>query len=250
MFKKRLIEEYKIFTDFYIKEAIIFVLSKVKYNDVDIVKFFEKLIKEERNLSAKSIKRIAEYFGDEYGYIRWNRENLYDFKQDAIISDFMDDLLLTVDLMNKEFLPFRYWGKDHIDMHTKFLKNDKHIIGDINNYLEQKYQCVRTGDCNGSVAFERRIMAEISPKADIETLDMNSFFESYEVIIKKLFNHYQVTNKKTERHMREEDFHDSVYMKCVDIATGLYYGSLMCNYYTNQFATYNNNQNKKRNHVG
>lgn len=135
-------------------------------------------------------------------------------------------------------------------MHTKFLKNDKHIIGDINNYLEQKYQCVRTGDCNGSVAFERRIMAEISPKADIETLDMNSFFESYEVIIKKLFNHYQVTNKKTERHMREEDFHDSVYMKCVDIATGLYYGSLMCNYYTNQFATYNNNQNKKRNHVG
>lgn len=71
---------------------------------------------------------------------------------------------------------------------------------------------------------------------------MNSFFESYEVIIKKLFNHYQVTNKKTERHMREEDFHDSVYMKCVDIATGLYYGSLMCNYYTNQFATYNNNQ--------
>lgn len=250
VFKKRLIEEYKIFTDFYIKEAIIFVLSKVKYNDVDIVKFFEKLIKEERNLSAKSIKRIAEYFGDEYGYIRWNRENLYDFKQDAIISDFMDDLLLTVDLMNKEFLPFRYWGKDHIDMHTKFLKNDKHIIGDINNYLEQKYQCVRTGDCNGSVAFERRIMAEISPKADIETLDMNSFFESYEVIIKKLFNHYQVTNKKTERHMREEDFHDSVYMKCVDIATGLYYGSLMCNYYTNQFATYNNNQNKKRNHVG
>ncbi len=242
VFKKRLIEEYKIFTDFYIKEAIIFVLSKVKYNDVDILKFFEKLIKEERNLSAKSIKRIAEYFGDEYGYIRWNRENLYGFKQDAIISDFIDDLLLTVDLMNKEFLPFRYWGKDHIDMHTKFLKNDKHIIGDINNYLEQKYQCVRTGDCNGSVAFERRIMAEISPKADIETLDMNSFFESYEVIIKKLFNHYQVTNKKTERHMREEDFHDSVYMKCVDIATGLYYGSLMCNYYTNQFATYNNNQ--------
>ena len=69
------------------------------------MKFFEKLIKEERNLSAKSIKRIAEYFGDEYGYIRWNRENLYGFKQDAIISDFIDDLLLTVDLMNKEFLP-------------------------------------------------------------------------------------------------------------------------------------------------
>ena len=43
--------------------------------------------------------------------------------------------------------------------------------------------------------------------------------------------------------MREEDFIHSVYMKCVDIATGLYYGSLMCNHYTNQFATFNNNQN-------
>ena len=44
-------------------------------------------------------------------------------------------------------------------------------------------------------------------------------------------------------NMREEDFNHSVYMKCVDIATGLYYGSLMCNHYTNRFATYNNYQN-------
>lgn len=44
-------------------------------------------------------------------------------------------------------------------------------------------------------------------------------------------------------NMREVDFNHSVYMKCVDIATGLYYGSLMCNHYTDQFATYNNRQN-------
>ena len=43
--------------------------------------------------------------------------------------------------------------------------------------------------------------------------------------------------------MREVDFNHSVYMKCVDIATGLYYGSLMCNHYTDQSATYNNRQN-------
>lgn len=43
--------------------------------------------------------------------------------------------------------------------------------------------------------------------------------------------------------MREEDFRNSTFMKCVDIATGLFYGSLMCNYYTNEFATYNNTQN-------
>ena len=32
-------------------------------------------------------------------------------------------------------------------------------------------------------------------------------------------------------------------MKSVDVATGIYYGSLMCNYFTNEFATYNNYQN-------
>ena len=38
-------------------------------------------------------------------------------------------------------------------------------------------------------------------------------------------------------------FQNSIFMKCVDVAIGICYGSLMCNYFTNEFATYNNYQN-------
>jgi len=242
-YKNRLMEDYECLTDCYIKEAVIFVLANMSLNDTNITDFFHSLINYEQTLPAKSIKRIARYLGDEYGYIGWNRENLYVFNENANISDFMGNILLEIDLKNKGFLPFRYWGKDHIDMHTKFLKNDKYIINEINDYLEEKYSCVRNGECNGSMVFERRIMPEISSKAKIDILDKHSFFESYEAVLKQVFDSYKVTGDSRVRDMREEDFHNSVFMKCVDIATGLYYGSLMCNYYTDQFATYNNVQN-------
>ena len=34
----------------------------------------------------------------------------------AILKFNLNDILLNVDLMNKDFWPFRYFGKDHIDM--------------------------------------------------------------------------------------------------------------------------------------
>ena len=80
--------------------------------------------------------------------------------------------------------------------------------------------------------------------AEIETVDMNSFLQCFEQVFRYVFEYYETSADRKSMNMREEDFIHSVYMKCVDIATGLYYGSLMCNHYTNQFATYNNYQNR------
>ena len=46
----------------------------------------------------------------------WNRKDLYKYNQNAEVSDYLNDILLNVDLLNKDFWPFRYFGKDHIDM--------------------------------------------------------------------------------------------------------------------------------------
>ena len=46
----------------------------------------------------------------------WNRKDLYKYNQNAEVSDYLNDILLNVDLMNKDFWPFRYFGKDHIDI--------------------------------------------------------------------------------------------------------------------------------------
>lgn len=239
----RLIIEYERIFDFYIQEAVIYVLSQIKKANDKILNFYNKIIENQDDLTAKSIRRISTYFGNPYSYIKWNRKNLFKYNKDAVVSDYLNDILFSVDLMNKDFLPFRYWGKDHIDMHTRFLMNDKHEIEKINDYLCEKYSCVSGGNCSGLMTFERMIMPEIRPIAEIEVMDMNSFLENFETVFRNIFKYFNIPTDKETMNMREEDFHSSVYMKCVDIATGLYYGSLMCNYYTNEFATYNNNQN-------
>ena len=239
----KLISEYDKIIDLYIQEAVIYVLSQMYQSNETIIDFYNEIISSHENLTAKSIRRIATYLGDPYAFIAWNRKDLYKYSQNALVSDYLSDILFAVDLMNKDFLPFRYWGKDHIDMYTRFLANEKYEIKRINDYLKNKYACVCGGECSGWMAFENRIMPEIEPMAEIETVDMNSFLQCFEHVFRYIFEYYGTSADRKSINMREEDFNHSVYMKCVDIATGLYYGSLMCNHYTNQFATYNNNQN-------
>ena len=240
---EKLIGEYEKILDFYIQEAVIFVLSQIKKERKSVAEFYNKIIIKQEGLTAKSIRRIASYLGSPYSFITWNRKDLYKFDYNAEVSDFLNDILFYVDLMNKDFLPFRYWGKNHIDMYTKFLSNSKNEIKSINDYLNNKYSCVQGGECSGWMAFENRIRPEIESMAKIETVDMNSFMQSFENVFRYIFEYYGMSSNVKFVDMREEDFIHSVYMKCVDIATGLYYGSLMCNHYTNQFATFNNNQN-------
>ena len=239
----KLISEYDKILDLYIQEAIIYVLSQMHQGNEKIIAFYNDTIRSHDNLSAKSIRRIATYLGDSYAFITWNRKDLYKYNKNAQVSDYFSDILFSVDLMNKDFLPFRYWGKDHIDMYTKFLANEKFEIKRINDYLSNKYACVCGGECSGWMAFENRIMSEIELMAEIETVDMNSFLQCFEQVFRYVFEYYETSVDRKSMNMRGEDFIHSVYMKCVDIATGLYYGSLMCNHYTNQFATYNNYQN-------
>ena len=238
-----LIAEYDKILDLYIQEAVIYVLSQMHQDKQIIIAFYNKAISTQESLSAKSIRRIATYLGNPYAFITWSRKDLYRYNKNAQVSDYLSDILFLVDLMNKNFLPFRYWGKDHIDMHTRFLANKKFEIKEINDYLSKKYACVSGGECSGWTEFEKRIIPEIESIAKIETVDINSFLQCFEQVLRYVFEYYETLADSKSMNIREEDFIHSVYMKCVDIATGLYYGSLMCNHYTNQFATYNNYQN-------
>lgn len=240
-YKSRILMEYDSIDDFYIKESIIQVLS-LSHGDGEIKLFFEMLVREEEDLSAKSIKRIAAFLGDQYSYIRWNRINHFTDIEQAIISDYLHKILFRVDLIDKDFLPFRYRWKNQIDMFEKFLKNDKRRIDDFNRNLEEKYYCVRGGECSGSEVFKRIIFCEFKLNAELESLDMGSFMVSYEQIIKRVFSFYNIVESELPTKLYPEIMLNSTYMKCIDIATGLFYGSLMCNYYTDQFSTYNSYQ--------
>lgn len=238
---EKIINEYNNIYDLYIQEAIIFVLSNIKKKKERIDVFFKLVIKQ-RNVTAKSIKRIALYFDKPYSYIEWNRPDLYSLKQDAEISNSLDSMLREVDFQNKDFLPFRYWSKNNITIFTRFLETSKQQIKNINSYLNNKYECVRNGKCNGWMGFEDVILHEFPSSTEIKTLDDKSFLMSFENVLRDVFSIYRLDFDDNQINLREEDFKNSIYMKCVDIATGIYYGSLMCNHYTNIFSTFNNYQ--------
>ena len=233
-----LIDDYQKFPDHYIKESIIFVLSQTEHSNSTVTAFFTYLIHEESELTAKSIKRIAKYLGNQYGYIEWTRKDLYHYVPNATISDFLKKIIRTVSLRNKYILPFDYWEKDDARFYIEFLKEDKQVIHSINSFLEEKYPCIRTGKCLGSITFEEHIKDEISEFYDSSILDHTSLLYSLDLIMNSVFTTYKVTDPPEDI----QDFENSLYVKCVTIAIELLYGSLMCNYYTNRFATYNNRQ--------
>lgn len=241
-YKNILIETYIIIKDPYIKESIIYVLANYLNNDKEIFEFFSKLIKNESQLTAKSIKRISLYINKKYDYINWKRDNLYNESKNKNISDFLNEILLIIDFKDKDFMPFRYWGKDNIEMHSEFLSINKSIILEFNQLLEKEFICVKNGECNGSLSFEENIYKEFDINFKDYVLNQISFFDSFEKVIKNIFNLFQESTNKKNPYKYNEDFMNSIFMKCIDIATGIYYGSLMCNYYTNEFATYNNYQ--------
>lgn len=239
-YRNKLIKEYKDIYDFYIKESIIFVLSKDEPNNMDIIKFFKDLIISEKYLSAKSIKRMSEYLNEEY--ISWDRPNFYNYKNDAHISEKMHNLLFDICLKNKNFFPFEYRGRNKITMHDDFLAADKKEVYKFNKYLEENYSCVKVGYCNGRLCFEDFVKEEVRNNFDLRKLDNKSFFYSFEKILFKILDLYEVSIDLRD-YIYEDDFKNSLFMKCVDIATGIYYGSLMCNYYTSEFVSYNYDEN-------
>ena len=122
------------------------------------------------------------------------------------ISDSLNDIFFSVDLMNKDFLPFRYWSKEHIDMHTRFLQVDKQDIFKLNHFLEEKFLCVKTGECNGLMSFENHIKSEYNIDLRKQVLDNNAFFASFESVIKEIFSLFQEPYDEIERIGGEEEF--------------------------------------------
>ena len=230
--------------DYYIKESIIRVVSSIHKYKLKVFPFFESLIESDNTLSAKSIKRIASFVGNNYGYIHWAKKNLYDDNKSEAdeISEEMNRLLFRVDIHDKGFLPFRYWGRDNINEYRRFLSVDKEEVYELNELLAKKFQCVKSGECNGLMIFENWLMSEFSVGYKEQLLNQRISLQSLEQVMRQVFDEYQAVFDADRWSQREEELFDSLQIKCVDVAIGLYYGSLMCNYYTNVFATFNSPQ--------
>lgn len=236
-----LIDFFKKIHDDYIKDSIIFVLSSCQQNS-KIRNFFTELINNQDFVLAKSLKRIFDYLGNSYGYINCSKKNLFCLESVTPSENFID-ILQSVDLYEKNLLPFRFWGADSFTGHNDFLKIDKKVISDFNTKLKNDFACVKTGDCNGNLMFSKKVEEYYGVSFEDQTLAKQEFLSSFEKVFTDVFSLYGLPfNRNDRKYIDGSDFESSLLRKCTCISIDRFYGSLMCNYYSSDFGTFNNSQ--------
>lgn len=227
--------------DHYIQDSLIHVLS-MSQSDKRINEFLEILWVKKDFLMAKSIQRISEYLNRPYGYIALSKDHLFDSNANTVSEDFLR-FLTRIDLMEKELLPFRFWGVKSFSSNVKFLSIDKQSISEFNNELAKTFSCVKTGDCCGILGFQKKAEDYLGVSFEEKTLDGTAMLSSMERVFRYAFAMYGLEFSFDSYLKQDEyDFSASIFRKCTCIAIDIFYGSLMCNYYTKEFGTYNNIQ--------
>jgi hypothetical protein len=145
--------------------------------------------------------------------------------------------------MEKELLPFRFWGIESFQHEVNFLSADKSAIKDFNERVTKEFNCVKSGDCNGRMDFQNKAEEYFGVSFEDELLDGIAFLSSLESVFRKVFQMYGLPFDADAYFKQDErDFGASIFRKCTCIAIDVFYGSLMCNYYSPEFSTYNNYQ--------
>lgn len=220
--------------DAYIKDAIIHALSSCEMNP-RIEVFFREILKDKEFTLAKSIRRICGYLKEDYCYIDCFKRDLIDKSVEKPSKEFID-IIHWIDLFEQHLLPFRVFGTGHIENSLKFLSTDKNAIKEFNQKLVEDFNCVEKGNCCGSMIFEERAMEYYNVAYNKATFNSDIILSSFERIVRDVFIKYGLP---FEHKYTSNDFTSSRLRKCICIATDIFIGGLMCNYYSNDFETFN-----------
>ena len=79
---EKLIGEYEKILDFYIQEAVIFVLSQIKKECKSAAEFYNKIINKPRKINRKAFVELL-IFGPHIHLLRGSRKDLYKFDYNA-----------------------------------------------------------------------------------------------------------------------------------------------------------------------
>lgn len=222
--------------DFYIQDAVIETLFYHKNNKI-IERFFHGLKLDYNFLSAVNNARISDYLNEQYDYINWKKKNLF-FLATRKVSNEFESLLFRIDTFAKDLLHFRYWNRNTLDqMYPNFLNTDKQLLLYVNNELKKNFSCVKQGECNCEKLFEDTIVKLY--EIPIKSFPANSFLKSFEKVFNEVFSkyYYHFDGKDDEQTYR--NFNNSLLRKLTVISQDIYYGSLMCNYFTDDFSSFN-----------
>ncbi len=223
--------------DEYIKNGIVGVLASLTQEHRDLIEnLFSILIKDKKETNAYRLHKISQYLYGENVYIKWKKKNRLRFLGNKKAMDEVYSLLFVSNLYDKPLLPFdSYSDKDEIKLLHPFIKNKNKIIR-WNKKISKKYKCILSGDCEGDGLVERSIVKR--NRINIKLLNPKKLFIGFqkEFLTQLKFFNYDIN--RNEIFDRINPFSDSLLKKIIIITRDNFFGSLMCNYYTKEFRTW------------
>lgn len=237
---------YKV-DEYYIRKAIIRVLTSTNIENTDLTKFLEDVLNDNSQLDAEIIYRISYFLGRETKYIELNKYNIYsEIKDDDCVDDAVDltHILMIANIYEKDLLKFeRYSKENELSIWNDFIINNKKEIIEWNSELNKKFECVKNeGYCKYSVGGNR--FKKCLKNLEIMEIDNKKMFIGFQKVFIEICNKYDYKyfreNERFDVHLNS--FGDSILRKILLISQDILLGSLMCNYFTNEISVYNDDR--------
>lgn len=241
--KKELISNYKVIKDYYIKNGIIHILTKLP-RDNNVEKFLKKIYRAKDELDAENIYRIAKYFNAESSIPTIHKQNLYKkLPRETIVDDKLNlgNIIFMADFYEKSLLKFETYptSNNTLSLNQNFIINSPNAIRKYNKKLNRKFDCIMDdGYCKYSIGGKK--LQDRMYKIDIKSIDIEKFFLVYQEIFKRVsrqYNYDYLSEEKFDSHINR--FCNSLLKKILLISQNILLGSLMTNYYTEEFSIFN-----------
>lgn len=234
---------YKV-EECYIRKAIIRVLTSIDTEDANIIKFLNEVLVDFKQIDSEIIFRISTFLKKGTGYIVLDKFNIYkNLKSDDVVDKNLDlnHIIFIADLYEKYILKFERFNKENeLSLYHNFILNDKNEIYEWNRELGEKFACVyNEGACKYGIS-EKKFRKYMRP-LEIFSIEDSRLFIAYQKVFIDVCNIYNYTysreNEKFDDHINK--FENSLLRKIILISQDILLGSLMCNYYTDEFSIFN-----------
>ncbi len=243
-----LIDIYDRINDEYLKVGIVEIICRStkkivkKYND-----FLKNIYYDKEELNSLKIIHIDNaIYNSKREYIKTEKLDLLKLIKNDEITEEVTDIFFKVDMYDKYILPWRYWSREHIDCNLKFIKEDKKIITNINTFLTEKYPCLLNNITYCKFNKEDLLKAN-KFIVDESKINEKKYLQLFQTIIYKIAKQYKFDLKKDLENIRPESFNNTLAKKIITISRNIMEGTLMCNYYIDEFCI---NKNTFENKVG
>lgn len=234
---KQLIKVYNKVDDGYINESIIQVLCSLKSGNENITKFLNRI--NTRNLiNINNLYYIDDYLYKQENYVKYNKINLINYRdkrKNYKIYKFLKRVFFT-NKYDYDFFGFDIYG-EKLNFSTCFLEENKKIIININDYINDNFKCLNeTEYCNSH--YFKELFIDDKYKINYNKLDFLKIYLAWQPLFKKYLRKYKIKIKDLENNFAYEESEKGLVFKALDLSLSEIIGSITCNYFTTSFEIY------------